>query len=210
MIDPTKRLTRHFSLGEMIRSQVAERDPELLHAQLNPEDEPTIVTNLAYLCATTLQPTRDVFAFPIDVTSGYRSPALNDRIGGSKTSQHCLGQAADCVVSDHFLGAPSTARIRAKIEQRFEETTGRRIRGDVNANFYLFAYLALRRERLDIDQVIHEGGFGPGNPGWVHVSASTDPARDRKQILCIGSYQEPRTVSLTLVDALSLGIESTA
>lgn len=208
MIDTKKRLTRNFSLGEMLRSQVAERDPELLKAQLDPP--PEVVNNLTYLCATTLQPTREVFGFPIDVTSGYRSEALNTRIGGSPTSQHCLGQAADCVVSDHFLTAPSTARIRAKIEQRFEETAGRRIRGDVNANFYLFAYLALRRERLDIDQVIHEGGFGPGNPGWVHVSASTDPDRNKQQILSIGSYQEPRTASLTLVEALSLGTEATA
>ena len=28
-------------------------------------------------------------------TSGYRSPALNKAVGGSKTSQHCNGQAAD-------------------------------------------------------------------------------------------------------------------
>jgi len=31
----------------------------------------------------------------IRVSSGYRSPELNKKIGGSKTSQHCLGQAAD-------------------------------------------------------------------------------------------------------------------
>jgi hypothetical protein len=31
----------------------------------------------------------------IKVSSGYRNPDLNKKIGGSKTSQHCLGQAAD-------------------------------------------------------------------------------------------------------------------
>ena len=33
--------------------------------------------------------------FPAILTSGYRSPALNKRIGGSPTSYHCLALAAD-------------------------------------------------------------------------------------------------------------------
>lgn len=31
------------------------------------------------------------------ISSGFRGPSLNTRVGGSKTSQHCVGQAADCV-----------------------------------------------------------------------------------------------------------------
>ena len=41
-----------------------------------------------------LQPVRNEFG-PIRINSGYRSPALNKAVGGSKTSQHCSGQAAD-------------------------------------------------------------------------------------------------------------------
>ena len=41
-----------------------------------------------------LQPVRERFGV-ITVNSGYRSPALNSKIGGSKTSQHCFGQACD-------------------------------------------------------------------------------------------------------------------
>jgi hypothetical protein len=33
--------------------------------------------------------------FPLDISSGYRCPELNARVGGAKTSQHTLGQAAD-------------------------------------------------------------------------------------------------------------------
>lgn len=33
--------------------------------------------------------------FPAILTSGYRSPTLNKRIGGSATSYHCLALAAD-------------------------------------------------------------------------------------------------------------------
>jgi len=43
----------------------------------------------------------------IRVSSGYRSPELNKLVKGSKSSQHCLGQAADLVVhgrnSDMFM-----------------------------------------------------------------------------------------------------------
>lgn len=38
---------------------------------------------------------REEFGESITVTSGYRSPAHNAKIGGSPNSQHCLGKAAD-------------------------------------------------------------------------------------------------------------------
>ena len=52
------------------------------------------VINLVNLCNYILQPVRDEFG-PIRINSGYRSPALNSKVGGSKTSQHCNGEAAD-------------------------------------------------------------------------------------------------------------------
>lgn len=50
-----------------------------------------------------LQPLRDKFGKPIRVTSGFRSDAVNKHIGGSKTSQHCKGQASDLVCEDNAL-----------------------------------------------------------------------------------------------------------
>lgn len=44
---------------------------------------------------TKLDLVREEFAEPITVTSGYRSPVHNAKIGGSPSSQHCLGKAAD-------------------------------------------------------------------------------------------------------------------
>ena len=46
-----------------------------------------------------LQPLRDRFG-SINITSGYRSPELNKAIGGSTTSDHCLGCAADFEVQE--------------------------------------------------------------------------------------------------------------
>jgi len=53
--------------------------------------------NLLYLTQFTLQPIRDYAGDIIDVSSGYRSTFVNDKVGGSKNSQHLLGQAADIV-----------------------------------------------------------------------------------------------------------------
>ena len=82
------KLSANFSLNEMTRSQTATRR--------GLDNSPTDVhqDNLQLLCEKILQPCRDHFG-PITVTSGYRSDALNEAIGGSTTSQHSKGQAAD-------------------------------------------------------------------------------------------------------------------
>jgi hypothetical protein len=51
--------------------------------------------NLKTLCEKVLQPVRDHFSKSVTVNSGYRSPESNAAVGGSKTSDHCKGQAAD-------------------------------------------------------------------------------------------------------------------
>lgn len=49
------------------------------------------------LVETILQPLRDAWGKPININSGYRCPELNDAVGGSKTSAHLTGYAADIV-----------------------------------------------------------------------------------------------------------------
>jgi zinc D-Ala-D-Ala carboxypeptidase len=41
------------------------------------------------------QPVREYYGVPIAITSFYRSPELNRKIGGSSSSQHCKGEAID-------------------------------------------------------------------------------------------------------------------
>ena len=81
-------LTKNFSYQEMIKSSTA--------ARLGVSNDATRehVINLVNLCNFILQPVREEFG-PIRINSGYRSPALNKAVGGSKTSQHCKGEAAD-------------------------------------------------------------------------------------------------------------------
>ena len=47
-----------------------------------------------------LDPLREAYGKPIKVNSGYRCPDLNLAVGGSKTSQHMLGLAADITVGN--------------------------------------------------------------------------------------------------------------
>ena len=60
----------------------------------NTPNEDTL-ENLQFLVDNVLQPLRDIYGRPIVVNSGYRCPKLNKAVGGSKTSQHTKGQAAD-------------------------------------------------------------------------------------------------------------------
>lgn len=53
------------------------------------------------LVEAVLQPCRDYMGIPIRVNSGYRCPALNTLVGGSKTSDHLRGCAADISCTDN-------------------------------------------------------------------------------------------------------------
>lgn len=83
------QITTNFSLHEMIKSETALR----LGLANIPSDE--ITANLRALCEKVLQPIRDHYGKGVKVNSGYRAPEVNAAVGGSKTSDHCKGQAAD-------------------------------------------------------------------------------------------------------------------
>lgn len=82
-------LTANFTLAEMTKSETA-----LRHDMDNTPGE-TEIENLKALCENVLQPVRDHFQRGVKVNSGFRHPEVNAKVGGSKTSDHCKGQAAD-------------------------------------------------------------------------------------------------------------------
>jgi zinc D-Ala-D-Ala carboxypeptidase len=86
------KLTQHFSLSELTRSQTATRKG----IDNQPNDEQ--LANLVALCECVLQPIRDHFGTSVRISSGLRVPELNAAIGGSTTSDHCKGMAADIEV----------------------------------------------------------------------------------------------------------------
>ena len=88
-IDPNQKLSENFTLGEMIASDTAKKK--------GIDNTPTLadIYRMQELCKNLLQPIRDAWGKPIKVTSGYRCYRLNRLVGGSPTSAHPLGWAAD-------------------------------------------------------------------------------------------------------------------
>ena len=86
-------LTTNFSLAEMTRSDTALR----LDLPNTPSQEQ--ITNMQELAFNVLQKVRDHFAKGVKVNSGFRHPDVNAKVGGSKTSDHCKGMAADIEIS---------------------------------------------------------------------------------------------------------------
>ncbi len=82
-------LSPNLSLAEAVKSQTAIRHG----IDNNPDD--TVLENLRRVANKIFQPVRDHFGKPIAVTSGYRCEELNTRIGGSRSSSHCKGEALD-------------------------------------------------------------------------------------------------------------------
>ena len=83
------KISKHLSLAEVTRSDSAKRN--------GISNEPTAehLENFKKLAEKVFEPIREHFKAPIHISSGYRSVALNKKIGGSLTSQHCSGEAID-------------------------------------------------------------------------------------------------------------------
>ena len=82
-------LSKNLALFEMIRSDMAKRKG------VSNQPTPERIENMKILAEKIFQPIREHFNTPIYVSSGYRSSALNKKIGGAKNSQHLTGEAMD-------------------------------------------------------------------------------------------------------------------
>ena len=128
------KLSANLTLVEVTKSSTAKR--------LGIDNIPTAehLANLKLVAQNIFQPIREHFQKPINVSSGYRSKALNDATpGSSATSQHCSGEALDL--------------------DQDSMTTG-------ITNKMVFDYI---KNNLNFDQLIWEFG-DDNNPDWVHVS----------------------------------------
>ena len=80
--DGTRKLSANFTVAEFACKDGS--DPVFVDSSL----------------AALLQKIRDHFGRPVVITSGYRTASHNTRVGGSRSSQHLLGRAADIQVAD--------------------------------------------------------------------------------------------------------------
>jgi zinc D-Ala-D-Ala carboxypeptidase len=100
------RLTRNFSLEQLICSETAKRE------RIDNTPGAEIVDNLRLL-AQGLERVQNLTGFPLEISSGYRCPELNRRVGGANTSQHTQGQAADFTCAEFGPPVDIIKAIRA-------------------------------------------------------------------------------------------------
>lgn len=146
------KLSKSFSLEELVASSTAKK--------LNIDNTPGTkeLTNLIKLVTTVLQPIRDKYGKPIIISSGYRCPKLNKAVGGSATSQHKIGQAADI----HSLSNTE------------------------KDNMILWNIICdmVKNGEIKTGQYIFEYGYKAVGPDWIHVST---PGNHLNQKLYIGA-----------------------
>lgn len=130
--------TKNFSYDELIASATAKR------LKLNNTPTPEEKEKLRRLAIEVLQPIRDAWRGVIVVNSGYRSEALNKAVGGVKTSQHRLGEAADIKPTKLTEGG----------------------------KMYRLIQNMVNRGQITVGQCIWEYGNSK-NPQWIHVSLPT-------------------------------------
>lgn len=80
------KLTNNFNLNEFNKHNFALTE--------------TVLRNIQEL-AKNLQVLRDEVKKPIKITSGYRDPSFNKKIGGATQSRHLTGQAADLKIEGY-------------------------------------------------------------------------------------------------------------
>lgn len=84
-----EKISKYISYAEAVKSQTAERyglDNTPNDVQLN---------NMVNVATFVFDNVREYFGVPLYVSSFFRSKEVNEKAGGSKTSQHMTGEAID-------------------------------------------------------------------------------------------------------------------
>lgn len=137
-------ISKHISEKEATKSVTALR----LGIDNTPNGD--AIANMKELAEKVFEPLREWVGGPIKINSMYRSPALNEAIGGSSKSQHCCKGGAAAIDIDDIYGHKT--------------------------NKEMFEWI---KENLDIDTMIWEFG-NEDNPDWIHVSyVSEEKNRNR-------------------------------
>ena len=127
------KLTNNFSLHEVEYSHMA------VFLGINNSAPQDVISNATRFAQLVLQPVREKIGMPFDVSSWYRSPALNKAVGGSVTSSHLTGMAVDFT-----------------------------IRGMTAQETFDAVLVALKDMRIQFDQLILEHNTKTG-ARWVHL-----------------------------------------
>lgn len=143
------KISANFTLEEMLSSSTA--------IAKGIENKPTAEEqkHIVELVVNLLQPLREAWGSGIKVTSGFRCKKLNQAVGGSATSSHMSGYAADMKPSN----------------------------GDMK-KFQAFVKDWLIKTNRRFDQMIIEYPKN-GIASWIHLGYKNNSGKQRKQFLTI-------------------------
>ena len=163
-----EKLSEHFTLDEMTYSATAKANrisniPVGTHKKV-----------LQHTCIYLLEPLRALLndkykeyggkrvkCVSLRITSGYRGPALNKAVGGVSTSEHCLGQAADCEAVLVFMDGVKKVLPYTELYESIKAW--------------------VKEGRFSVNQCIQEKS---GSAVWVHVSHhAAGRTKDKREFL---------------------------
>ena len=152
-----KEVSKYVTYDEVIHSNTA------IANKIKNEPTEQQLELIKALCVNVFDKLREHSGAQIKINSIFRGPALNKHIGGSKTSQHCVGL-------DPKLNSYGAAM---DIDDEYWK------RGINKMNNTEMGYWI--KDNLDFDQLIFEVPIN-GYPSWIHVSYRPD-GKNRKQTL---------------------------
>ena len=97
---------KYFSLGEFSHSDTA------VSLGIDNTIPKECVAKIEHLVHCALDPIREKWQSPIYITSGYRCPMLNRKVGGVENSYHTRGMAADITAKSVFYNTALYTEIR--------------------------------------------------------------------------------------------------
>ncbi len=133
------KISNNFDLTEFVKSETADK----LGIDNTPDEQAK--ENIIKLVVNVLQPLRNAYANPITINSGYRCPALNKAVGGSNTSSHIKGEAADITA-----GSPGKNKTLFNLVKKMNLTFDQMI-DEKNFSWVHISY----RENNNRNQILH-------------------------------------------------------
>ena len=146
------KLSTHLDLSEVTRSESAKRNgisnmPTKEH-----------IANFMLLAEKIFEPIREHFGVPIRISSGYRSKELNEKIGGSSTSQHSSGEALDI---DNDGTTITNKQIFDYIKDNLEFD---QLINEFNYSWVHVSYKSTGKQRKQILEAYKDGGASKYKP----------------------------------------------
>ena len=143
-------ISKHISYKEGIHSNTALRR----NIDNTPNDEQ--LDNMELIAEKIFEPLRVYVNGPIKINSFFRSAELNTAIGGSKTSQHCKGQAMDI---DDTFGKVTNAEMYHFIKEHLDfDQMIWEFGDDDNPNWVHVSYVSPEKNRKKCLKAYKENG----------------------------------------------------